>query len=186
MSNYRVAYRYGTALLQSAEEEHLLEQTARDAEMIAKTVRENRDLRVFLASPIIVKEKKKQVLDGLFEKLVGQVMVRFLNLLTEKDREGQLLDILEEFLHLFDEKRGILRVEVTSAVDLTEKERDQLRSRLESYTGKTVVPGFRRDPTLLGGFVVRLDDRVIDASLSHQLTLLKEKFLEESIVAKGS
>jgi F-type H+-transporting ATPase subunit delta len=186
MSNYRVAYRYGTALLQSAEEEHLLEQTARDAEMIAKTVRESRDLRLLLASPVIVKEKKKRVIDGLFEKRVGEVMVRFLNLLTEKDREGQLIDILEEFLHLFDEKRGILRVEVTSAVDLTMKERDQLRNQLESYTGKTVVPGFRRDPALLGGFIVRLDDRVIDASLAHQLTLLREKLLEESTVVKGS
>jgi len=186
MSNYRVAYRYGTALLQSAEKEHLLEQTASDAEMIAKTVRENRELRLFFASPIIEKEKKKQVLDELFGKRVGRVMARFLNLLTEKDREGQLLDIVEQFLHLFDEKRGILRVEVASAVDLTETERDRLKSRLESYTGKTVVPGFRRDPALLGGFVVRLDDRVIDASLVHQLSLLREKFLEGSTAGKGS
>jgi F-type H+-transporting ATPase subunit delta len=186
MSNYRVAYRYGTALLQSAEEEHLLEQTASDAEMIAKTVRENRELRLLLASPIIVKEKKKRVLSELFEKRVGGVMLRFLNLLTEKDREGQLLDILEQFLHLFDEKRGILRVEVLSAVDLTETERDRLKNRLESYTGKTVVPGFRRDPTLLGGFVVRLDDKVIDATLAHQLTLLREKLLEETGAGKES
>jgi F-type H+-transporting ATPase subunit delta len=172
--------------LQSAEEERLLEQTASDAEMIAKTVRENRELRLILASPIIVKEKKKRVLSELFEKKVGRVMVRFLNLLTEKDREGQLLDILEQFLHLFDEKRGILRVEVTSAVDLTRTEKDQLKSRLESYTGKTVVPTFRRDAALLGGFVVRLDDRVIDASLVHQLNLLRDKFLEGSPAEKVS
>jgi F-type H+-transporting ATPase subunit delta len=172
--------------MQSAEEEHLLEQTASDAEMIAKTVRENRELRLLLASPIIVKEKKKRVLSELFEKKVGRVMVRFLNLLTEKDREGQLLDILEQFLHLFDEKRGILRVEVTSAVDLTKTEKDQLKTRLESYTGKTVVPTFRRDAALLGGFVVRLDDRVIDASLVHQLNLLRDKFLEGSPAEKVS
>jgi F-type H+-transporting ATPase subunit delta len=178
VSNYRVAYRYGTALFQCAEEERLLEQTASDAEMIAKTVREHRELRLLLASPIIVKEKKKRVLDELFEKRVGKVMVRFLNLLTEKDREGQLLDILEQFLHLLDEKRGILRVAVASAVDLTETERDRLKSWLEGYTGKTVVPNFRRDPTILGGFIVRLDDRVIDASLAHQLTLLRERFLK--------
>jgi F-type H+-transporting ATPase subunit delta len=184
MSNYRVAYRYGTALLQSAEEEHLLEQTASDAKMIAETVRANRELRLLLASPIIVKQKKKRVLDELFEKRIGRVMLRFLNLLTEKDREGELLDILEQFLHLLDEKRGILRVEVASAVDLTETERDQLKRRLESYTGKTLVPGFRRDPTLLGGFVVRLDDKVIDATLAHQLSLLREKFLEGTTTRK--
>jgi len=172
--------------MQSAEEAHLLEQTARDAEMIATTVRENRELRLVLASPIIVKEKKKRILSELFEKKVGRVMVRFLNLLMEKDREGQLLDILEQFLHLFDERRGILRVEVTSAVDLTVREREQLKNRLESYTRKTVVPTFRRDPDLLGGFLVRLDDRVIDASLAHQLTLLREKFLEGSAVEKGT
>jgi F-type H+-transporting ATPase subunit delta len=177
MASYRIAHRYGTALLQSAEEDHLLEQTALDAEMIAQTVRASRELRLALASPVIEKAKKKRILDELFGKKLTPVTTRFLDLLTEKDREGQLLDILDEFLHLFDERRGILRVDVTSAVDLTEAEKTRLRSHLEMDTGKSVVPSFRRDPTILGGFIVRLDDRVIDASLTHQLTLLREKFL---------
>jgi F-type H+-transporting ATPase subunit delta len=177
MGNYRVAHRYGTALLQSAEEEHLLEQTALDAEMIAETVRASRELRLALASPVVEKGKKKRILDELFGKRLTPVTARFLDLLTEKDREGQLLDILDEFLHLLDERRGVLRVEVTSAVDLTEAEKAQLSKDLETRTGKSIVPTFRRDPTIIGGFIVRLDDSVIDASLTHQLTLLRERFL---------
>jgi F-type H+-transporting ATPase subunit delta len=177
MASYRVAHRYGTALLQSAEEKHLLEQTALDAEMIAETVRASRELRLALASPVIEKAKKKRILDELFGKRLTPVTARFLDLLTEKDREGQLLDILDEFLHLLDERRGLLRVEVTSAVELTEAEKIRLRSHLETHTGKSIIPTFRRDPTILGGFIVRVDDRVIDASLTHQLTLLRERFL---------
>jgi F-type H+-transporting ATPase subunit delta len=177
MANYRVAHRYGTALLQSAEEEHLLEQTAVDVEMIAQTVRASRELRLALASPVVEKAKKKRILDELFGRKLTPVTARFLDLLTEKDREGQLLDILDEFLHLLDERRGILRVEVTSAVDLTEAEKTRLRSHLETHTGKSIIPTFRRDPTILGGFIVRLDDSVMDASLTHQLNLLRERFL---------
>jgi F-type H+-transporting ATPase subunit delta len=177
MGSYRVARRYGTALLLSAEEEHLLEQTASDAEMIAKVVRQHRELRLVLASPVIEKTKKKRILDELFGKKLTAVTARFLDLITEKDREGQLLDILDEFFRLLDERRGILRVEVTSAVELTEAEKTRLSSQLERYTGKSVVPSFHRDPTLLGGFVVRFDDKVIDATLTHQLTLLRERFL---------
>ena len=186
MGNYRIAYRYGTALLQSAEEAQQLEETARNAEMIAMTVRESRELRRVLASPVIEKEKKKRILAELFERRIGSVMGRFLNLLSEKDREGLLLDIIEQFLYLFDEKRGILRVQVTSAVELTESEQTRLKEQLKLYTGKEVIPSFRVDPSVLGGFVVHLDDRVIDASLAHQLNLLRDKFLEGTVASGQS
>ncbi len=184
MSNYRVAHRYATALLESAEDEQQLETIAHDAELIGNTVRENRELRVALASPVIDKEKKKQILAELFQKKVGQATYRFLDLLVEKDREAVLLNIVEEFTHLLDQRRGIVRVEVRSAVPLTDGARKQLQLQLESYTGKKAVLDFRIDPTLLGGFAIRLDDRIIDASLVRQLELLQEKFLEGSHTGK--
>lgn len=184
MSNYRVAHRYATALLESAKDEQQLETIAHDAELIGKTVRENRELRVALASPVIEKEKKKRILAELFQKKVGQVTYKFLDLLVEKDREGVLLDIVKEFTHLLDHRRGIVRVEVGSAVPLADGARKQLQQQLEMYTGKKVILDFRIDPTLLGGFAVRLEDRIIDASIIHQLELLREKFLEGSHVEK--
>ena len=178
MSNYRVARRYATALLQSAEQENELDETARDVELVENTLSQNRELRVILASPVVQKEKKKRILTDLFEKKVGPLTLRFLELLTEKDRESDLLEILGQFNNLVDEKRGILRVEVTSAVPLTDEEGKRLKKKLESYTGKKVISRFKLDPHVLGGFVVRLDDRVIDASLAHQIELLRVKFLE--------
>ncbi len=186
MSNYRVARRYSTALLQSAEEERRLEETARDVELIENTLKQNRELRLILASPIVQKEKKKQILPALFEKKVGLLTLRFLDLVVEKDREGDLIEILEQFNTLLDQKRGILRVEVTSAIPLTDEEGNRLRKKLESYTGKKVIPRFNLSPDVLGGFVVRLDDRVIDASLAHQIEVLREKFLEGTYTLRES
>ncbi len=185
MSNYRVARRYATALLQSAEDENQLEETARDVELIGKTVRESRDLRLVLASPVIPKEKKKRILSDLFGKKTNPITLRFLDLLTEKDREGNLMDIIDEFMRLLDEKGCIVRVDVASAVALTEAQVNRLKEQLELYTGKKIVLNFRLDPSILGGFIIRLDDRIIDGSLSHQLELLREKFLEGAHVAKG-
>ena len=135
---------------------------------------------------MIDKETKKRVLGEIFGKRIGPIMLRFLNLLTEKNREGDLLAIIEQFTRLLDEKRGIVRVEVTSAVQLTETESNRLKEHLERYTGKKVVPSFRLDPTVLGGFVVRLDDRIMDATLAHQLDLLRERFLEGTYAGKHS
>jgi F-type H+-transporting ATPase subunit delta len=184
MSSYRVARRYASALLQSAKENEELDAVAEAAELIAKTVRESRDLRVFLSSPIIEKQKKRKVLKELFAKRVGPNMMMFLDLIVEKDREAELLGIVEEFGRLFDESRGIVRVEVRSAVELAPDQRKRLEEQLEHYTGKKVVPQYHRDPTVLAGFVVHLDDRIIDASLAHQLDILKEKFLHGSAVGE--
>ena len=178
MSSYRVARRYATALMQSAEENHELKEVARDAEIVRNTIRENRALRLVLASPVIQREKKKRILEKIFEKKTGSMMLKFLDLITEKNREGEVLDILDQFMELLDEKRGIVRVEVKSTFQLTDNQSSQLKKELAVYTGKKIVPSFRLDASLLGGFVVRLNDRIIDASLAHQLELLRDKFLE--------
>jgi F-type H+-transporting ATPase subunit delta len=186
MSNYRVARRYATALLESAEEEHRLDETAKDVELIENTLRQNRELRLVLGNPVVQKEKKRQILRDLFEKKAGPLTLKFLDLLTEKDREGDLLEILVQFSHLLDEKRGIVRVEVTSAVPLTDEQGNLLKKKLEFYTGRKVIPRFHLDPKVLGGFVVRLEDRVIDASIAHQIDLLREKFLEGAHTGRES
>lgn len=179
MSNYRVARRYALAFLRSAEDKHQLEETTKDVELIRSAVLQNRELRLMLASPIVQKEKKKSIVGELFGRRVGSITLKFLQLVIEKDREKELPNILEQFLKLVDEKRGIVRVEVTAAVEFTEKQKKLLRERLETYTGKTVVPSFRFDRSILGGFVVRLDDRIIDASVVRQLDLLREKLVEK-------
>ncbi len=179
MASYRVAKRYALALLESAEEGNLIEEITRDVGLVRKTLEENRELRIALGSPVVQKEKKKNILTELFENKVHEVTLKFLDLVLEKDREKELPEITEQFLRLVDEKRGVVRLEVSSAVPFSEEQQERLRGHLENFTGKRVIPRFRIDPSILGGFVVRLDDQIIDASVARQLELLRARFTEK-------
>jgi F-type H+-transporting ATPase subunit delta len=100
----------------------------------------------------------------------------FLELLVEKQREENLLGIIEQFLVLRDAKYGIVNVEVASAVEITTQQEKNLSEKLEHYTRKKVRIRFSLDNALQGGLVVRIGDTVLDASIKRQLELMREQF----------
>ena len=99
-------------------------------------------------------------------------------LLIKKGRSEYLLGTAEEFLRMLDAKNGVLSAEVESAVSLTPDEEKQIVATLEAMTGKKLRPQFTTDPKLRGGFIARMGDDMIDASLRHQLDLLREQFAQ--------
>ncbi len=90
-----------------------------------------------------------------------------------------LFDIFKEFLALVDKKNGVVKAKVASAVDLNDQLKKKMISDLESKIGKKVVANYTVDSNLVGGFIVRVEDTVYDASVKHQLKLLRVKFSEE-------
>ena len=85
--------------------------------------------------------------------------------------------MIEYFQHLLDEKNGIIRGQLQTAYPLNERQLDLLNKQLNRITGKTVVITERVDKELLGGFIVRMQDTVIDSSLKNQLFKLRENLL---------
>ncbi|HEY4643148.1 MAG TPA: ATP synthase F1 subunit delta [Bacteroidota bacterium] len=177
MPNVRVARRYAHALIDLSVEMQGLETVSKDLALVLLTFRSSRDFQLFLESPIIRGDKKKQVLRALFKKRISDITEKFLALLAGKNREMLLPDIIREFHRLQNEHLGIVEVVVTSAVDLMKEQREALERTLEAYTRKKVVAEYRVDPAVRGGFIVQVGDTVLDASVRRQLELLREKFV---------
>ncbi len=176
MRNVRVARRYANALMSASEELRVLETTTTDLDLVGSIVRGSREFRLFLSSPVVSILRKQTIVREVFANRVSPSMMVFLELLITKQREALLPDIIEQFGMLHDAKRGIVNVAVTTAVDLTPAQRTTLQTELERYTGATVRLHMTHDSAIRGGLVVRINDTVLDASLTHQLERLRERF----------
>lgn len=180
MSEYKISQRYATSLLESAVEKNKLDLISGDAKLIASALRESPQLGRVLSSPIVKPHVKLAILDEIFKSKVSADTINFLHFLVEKNRENLLADIIELFLDLRDEKMGIVNVEVKSSVPFSEEQVEVLKNKLEKFLNKKVRFTFQTDERMLGGFFARIGDTVIDASLTHQLELLKRQFLKGS------
>ncbi len=177
MSNLRAARRYAVALLDSAADPRALDATVADLTVVESAVRTSRELQLLLASPVIQAGKKSSIVTEIFGGKIGHATVEFLLLLINKHREHLLADIITQFQALRNERLGIVTIEVSSAVALSDAQQRALQARLGEYTKKNVQVRFTLDNAVKGGLVIRIGDTVLDASLRRQLDLLRERFV---------
>lgn len=177
MKNTRVARRYAVALMTAAEQQKNIEGVSKDMELVGKALNESRELRLFVASPVISSSKKRAVFDELFGSRIGKETMTFIHLLISKSREPVLQDIADQFKVLHDEKLGIVTVEVRTSVEFNYGQEKDLRAELERMTRKKVRFQFVIDTTIKGGVIIRIGDTVLDASVSRQLELMRERFV---------
>lgn len=178
MSNQRVAQRYASALMALTGEQKKPDTIASDLLMVMNTIDSSRELRRVLASPIVSKEKKKAILRDVFKKKVGELVLLYLDVMTNKGRENILHDILKQYFVLRDEELGIVRAKVATSVDFSSKQENDLQKQLETMTKKKIVITFSTDKSVKGGFVARIGDTVLDGSVKRQLEILKKKLKE--------
>ena len=181
--NRRVAYRYAAALMGLAEERNSLEKIAEDFHAFMETLHGSHELKAVLTSPVISPERKLHVLTELFSKQFDPITMGFMTLIVKKGRAEFLFATAEEYLSMLDGKRNIERAAVSSASPLSPEEQADLQRKLAIITGKTVIASYHLRPELRGGFVARIGDRLIDASLAHQLEVLREKFKQGGAAA---
>ncbi len=180
MSNYRAALRYAEAILSVANEMKCLEAVSSDFNMIERLIHENRDFMLFLRSPIINREKKRNLLTTVLGDKVCDVTMKFILLLTAKEREGLLPEIIEEYDRLRDQLLGIINVTARTVVAMTPEQEKRLADQFGKSAKKQVRLKKLIDPSLKGGFIVQHEDTVWDASVRHQLELLRRQFLGEN------
>lgn len=180
MSEFVISSRYANALLSIADENETFDRVLNDITFIYNTLKDSKELRNFLANPIISTSDKLTALNELFKNHINNDLNNFLNLLLEKGRENLLFDICKRFVVLSNEKLNQVEIGITSAVDLSDNQKEELKLKLENIISKKVIPTFSIDSSIIGGFKARYGDTVIDASVKHQLEVLKKKLFEEN------
>ncbi|CUU01419.1 F-type H+-transporting ATPase subunit delta [Candidatus Thermokryptus mobilis] len=179
MANLRIAKRYAKALFEIAEEMKKLEKITNDVVFIDSLIRSSRELQLFLKSPIIKEDKKREVLKEIFsDSRVDPVTLKFIMLLVEKKREDILHDIVKVYRQIYDEKMGIVSAEVITAVEVGERLKKKIEQKILELTGaKKVKASYRVDPSIIGGIVIRVGDTVYDASIRRRIQLLREQLI---------
>ena len=181
MSQRTVTRRYATALYQEADADGVLEAVDDDVLMLRRSLESNRELSRFFKSPVIPTEKKDTILQKLLGEKVHDLLVQFLRLLVEKDRETLTKEILDQYQTLRDEHRGIVDATVTVAQSLADEDREALVEALEKKTGKDVRLHLEENPDLIGGLVVRIGDQVFDGSVRNQLNALRDRLHDTTL-----
>jgi F-type H+-transporting ATPase subunit delta len=173
MSVGTVASRYAKSLIELAEEQNVVEKVYQDMLLFKQIAAENRGLMLALKSPVVRHEKKLAILKAVFEKNVDPVSFSIFNIITRKNRESILDAIAEEFVGLYNRYKGIQRASVTTSIPLSPTLRSQFKKMVTDATGMTVELEEKIDEKLIGGYLLRVGDRQIDASLKSRLNELK-------------
>ncbi|QCR24195.1 ATP synthase F1 subunit delta [Pontibacter sp. SGAir0037] len=184
MSEIRVASRYAKSLIELAEEKGVLEQVNEDMKLFSNIVSQNRDFKLLLRNPIVKSDKKLAVINGIFKGKVQDMTLSFFNIVARKNRESLLDVVASEFKTQYNLRKGIQKATVTSAAPLTPALRQELAQRLANQTGKAVELEEIVDPSLIGGFVLRIGDQQIDSSVKYKIRKLKNNFTDNSYINK--
>ena len=165
---------YARSLFEAAQDADKLDVVREQVGEFADALNDDRDLSVFFFSPYFSTEEKK---DGLGKVLDGadDTVRNFLELLIEKHRMPALFRIRREYDSLWEEENKLLPVEVTSAIELDKETVEQIGDKIGERTGRKVQLESKVDPDILGGIVVRVGDRILDASIANRLESLRKQ-----------
>ena len=171
-----IARRYARALADFAESKGEMKRVAEEAEAFIKAYNGRMELREVLTSPVLTADAKLDVVRKAFDHELSASLEGFLRLVIRHHREKWLCFMLPAFVGIYKERYGIIDVTLTTAAAVDESFIDRLSKSVGLRTGSREVHIHRKiDPSLIGGFRFRIDDRLLDASLATQLRRVEEK-----------
>ncbi len=139
-------------------------------------------LRNVLLSPAVAPVEKRALVNRLSQSLeLSDLVRRFLLVVIQRRRLKLLGEIREAVEGLLDEKVGVVRVDVTSARELSDRQREALTAGLAALTGRTPRPQFRVDPELIAGLTARIGSTIYDGSVRGQLEALKRRLVGQEV-----
>lgn len=160
---------YANALFDAAVELDKLDQINDNVNFIEEVFNSEEELIQILSHPHISKDEKKSLIDKIFKDNISLPAINFLYILVDKRREKGLFQIIQEFNELYDDYIGILRVVAVTAVEMDDKSRTKLVDILHNKLNKEIVLTNEVDKTILGGVLLKLDNKFIDSTISGQL-----------------
>ncbi|GAB6076257.1 ATP synthase F1 subunit delta [Desulfurobacterium crinifex] len=168
----RIARRYAKALADVLPTERL-EKINEEIKTLISLL-DDKAIRYF-RSPVVPLEKKKGLMEQILEKAgVSEELKKVLLLMAQKDRLGIIREFASEFEKFVDFRLGIVKAEIVSAVEIDEETLSRIKEKIENLFGKKAEITVKLDPSLIGGFIVKVADKVLDASIKTQLEMLKK------------
>lgn len=177
MAGSRVVVRYVKSLLGLAEEQNSLASVHQDMLLFSKVCEQNRAFTTMLRSPVIRHDKKRQILTKLFDGKVEPLTLAFLDIITKKNREPLLYDIAKEFHNAYNDYKGISKATLVTAFSVDAELRSEFEKMVMNISNKKQIELIEKvDPNMIGGFLLTVGDRQVDASIRNKLKTLNSEF----------
>lgn len=187
MASFRIATRYAKSLIQLAQEKNVLEEVFADIKNIDNVLDTTPELRTFFKSPIINTDKKLAIAEKLFKGKSSDMVYQFVILLIKKGRESNFHDIVNAFITQYNTLKGVTPVKLITA---TKMESGLVNTIVKNLKAKEFLKDVELveevDPELIGGFILKYDDKMIDSSVRRRLNELHAIIEDNSYVKKYS
>jgi len=185
MSNPRLASRYAKSLLDLSIERNELDEVFADMQWLQRVCKSNPDFVNVLKSPVIKSDNKAKILEAVVKERISALTMTFILLLIRKTRESNLPEVINSFITQYKVHKQIYPVQLTTATELSEDLKNaiirqiQATSKMKSIELETSV-----NKDLIGGFVLKAGDKLIDASIAYDLKEIARQFENNDFIYK--
>jgi len=178
MSNNKVAKRYGKSLYLFAQEKKVVEEVLADVKELLQIMNEVPAFEQVMNNPVFTINKKKSILRKIV-KSANDVTQKFVEKVVEKGRSAYIKQICTSFEEIYRNQEGIISGEIQSVVSLDKTIISKVQKQLsDQIKGKEIQLENVVNPEILGGFVVKFQDKLLDQSVRKQLTLIKQTIIK--------
>lgn len=185
MPNPRLATRYAKSLLDLSIERGQLEKVFADMQWLASVCKSNPDFVNVLRSPVINADIKKSIIEAVTGKNIGELASAFINLLVVKGRESNVPEIVTAFITQYKEHKNIQTIKLTTATPVSDSIKNAIIDQIKKTTGfQNVELEEKVDNNLIGGFVLQVGDKLVDASIAYDLKAIARQFDNNDFIYK--
>lgn len=172
----RAAVRYAKAILELANQNGTTVQVESDMNLMQDAWKQSKDLQLFLSSPVIKQEMKKNALLEVFPQVQKEVTALF-ELLYQNKRFDILFEVTKKFQELMLIQKGMVKAMVTTAIPMTSELEKQILNKAKQMTSHQVILDHKVDESIIGGFILRVGDQQLNASVAARLQEIKRKLI---------
>jgi F-type H+-transporting ATPase subunit delta len=172
-----LAVSYAQSILQLANESQQAEGISEELDRLATIIEENPSFREVLTNPSISHDERQQLLDRIFRGKISTLLFNTLGVLNQKNRLGLIEQIAQAYDDLLQQQLGKVEVDLTVAQKLDADQLEQARQRIGQAIGRDPVIYQYVDEDIIGGMIIRVGDKLIDASVRNQLAAMRDQLL---------
>lgn len=169
-----IADRYASALYDLAADSKSVDSVLADLTLLQTMLNDQKDLNLVIKSPLIASTDKLNILEKLLLNIkANKLTLTFLKVLEQNKRFSNLYSIISQFININAYNRGDVLADITSAEELNDEQRKNIKEQLKNTLGKKLSLKFIVDKKIIGGLVVKVGSKMIDTSLANKINKLK-------------
>ena len=176
MKDLKVSNRYAKALLELAVETNNLEDCYSDMNAILTVCQDSKEFYLLLKSPIIKTDKKITIIEEVFSNKLSELTNGFIKIITSKKREAILDSVAKSFISLYKEKKNIISAKLVTATEIDSDTREEVLDFIKKKGHKNVDLQEKIDKSIIGGAIINIGNKQIDASVSNKINEMKQNF----------